>query len=74
MPRNLLRKTRLFTNLGNQNQLKNSRKGFAIIFKPKTDKISKIKKKLKQAIDRIHRVSRPQLYTVFRPINNILLG
>jgi len=74
MPRNLLSKTRLFSNLGNLNQLKNGQKGFAIILKPKSDKLLKIKKKLKQAISRIHRVSRPQLFKVFRLINNILLG
>jgi hypothetical protein len=74
MPRNLLSKTRLFSNLGNLNQLKNGQKGFAIILKPKSDKILKIKKKLKQAISRIHRVSRPQLFKIFRLVNNILSG
>jgi len=74
MPRNLLSKTRLFSNLSNLNQLKNGQKGFAIILKPKSDKILEIKKKLKQAISRIHRVSRPQLFKVFRLVNNILLG
>ena len=66
MPRNLLSKTRLFSNLGNLNQLKNGQKGFAIILKPKSDKLLEIKKKLKQAISRIHRVSRPQLFKVFQ--------
>jgi hypothetical protein len=74
MPRNLLNKTRLFSNLGNLSRLKAGQKGFAIILKPKSDKILEIKKKLKQAISRIHRVSRPQLFKVFQLINSILLG
>jgi hypothetical protein len=74
MPRNLLRKTRLFSNLGNLSQLKAGQRGFAIILKPKSDKIIEIKKKLKQAISRIHRVSTPQLFNIFRLINSILLG
>jgi hypothetical protein len=74
MPRNLLRKTRLFSNLGNLSQLKAGKKGFAIILKPKSDKILEIKKKLKQAISRIHRVNKPQLFKIFRLVNSILLG
>jgi hypothetical protein len=74
MPRNLLRKTRLFSNLGNLNQLKVGQKGFAIILKPKSDKILEIKKKLNQAISRIHRVSTPQLFNIFRFVNSILLS
>ena len=74
MPRNLLRKTRLFSNLGNLGQLKAGQKGFAIILKPKSDKILEIKNKLKQAISRIHRVSTPQLFNIFRLVNSVLLG
>ena len=74
MPRNLLSKTRLFSNLGNLNQLKIGKKGFAIILKPKSDIILEIKKKLKQAISRIHRVGKPQLFKIFRLVNSILLG
>ena len=73
MPRNLLRRTRLFSNLKNLNQLKTGQKGFAIIFKPRVDKILEIKKKLKQAIAKIHRVSTPQLFNIFRLINSILM-
>lgn len=74
MPRILLRKTRLFSNQGNLSQLKSGQKGFAIIFKPKSDKILDIKKKLKEAISKIHRVSRSKVFNVFRLINSILLG
>jgi hypothetical protein len=74
MPRILLRKTRLFSNQGNLSQLKAGQKGFAIIFRPKSDKILDIKKKLKQAISKIHRVSRSKVFNVFRLINSILLG
>ena len=74
MPRNLLGKTRLFSNLGNLSQLKAGQKGFAIILKPKSDKIHEIKKKLKQAISRIHLVRTSQLFKIFRLVNTILLG
>jgi len=74
MPRNLLRETRLFSNLGNMNKLKAGQKGFAIVLKPKSDKILEIKKKLKQAISKIHRVNTPQLFNIFRLVNSILLG
>jgi hypothetical protein len=74
MPRNLLRKTRLFSNLGNLGQLKVGKKGFAIILKPKSDKILEIKKKLRRAISKIHRESTPQLFNIFRLVNSILLG
>jgi len=73
-PHHLLRKTKLFSNLGNLSQLKASQKDFAIILKPKSDKILEIKKKLKQVISRIHRVSTPQLFNIFRLVNSILLG
>ena len=49
MPRGPLRKTRLFSNLGNLNQLKVDQKEFAIILKPKSDKILEIKKNLKHS-------------------------
>jgi hypothetical protein len=74
MPRALLRKTRLFSNLCNLNQLQVGEKGFVIILKPKSKKILAIDKILKQAISRIHRVSRPQLFKQFRLINTILMG
>jgi hypothetical protein len=72
MPRNLLRKTKLFSNLGKLSEIKAGQKGFAIILKPKSEKILEIKKKLKQAISRIHRVSTPQLFNIFRLVNSIL--
>jgi retron-type reverse transcriptase len=74
IPRNLLRKTRLFSNLGNLSQLKAGQKGFAIILKPKSEKILELKKKLKQAISKIHRVKTSKLFNIFRLINSILLG
>ena len=42
MPRNLFRKTRLFSILGNLGHLKAGLKGFAIILRPKSDKILEI--------------------------------
>jgi len=66
MPRNLLRKSNLFSNLGNLHDIKNAQKGFAIIFKPKSDKILLIKKQLQQTIDKIHRVNKSKLYKIFQ--------
>jgi len=74
MHRTLLGKNRLYPNLGNLHQIQAGQKGFAIIVKPKADKILHIKKKLKEAISKIHRVSRSQLFKIFRLINSILLG
>jgi len=74
MPRILLRKTRLFSNSENLHQIQAGQKGFAIILKPKYDKILHIKKKLKEVISKIHRVSRSQLFKIFRLINSVLLG
>ena len=74
MPRTMLHKTRLFPNLENLHQIQSGQKDFAIILKPKSDKILHIKKKLKEVISKIHRVSRSQLFKIFRLINSILLG
>lgn len=74
MPRNLLRKSRLLSNLSNLHSLQKAPKGLGVILKPKPDKIIEIKKKLKKAISKIHRVSKSQLFKSFRLINSILLG
>jgi hypothetical protein len=74
MPRKLLRKSQLLSNLGNLHNLQKGQKGFGVLLKPKSSKLLEIKKKLKKAISRVHRVSRQQLFKTFRLINSILLG
>jgi len=74
MFRTMLRKTNLFSKLDKINKVKSGQKGFVIILKPKSDKISEIKKKLKLAISGIHRVSKVHICKTFRWINSLLLG
>jgi hypothetical protein len=74
MPRSLIRESRLFSNKGNLHDIQNARKGFAIILKPKNEKIMEVKTKLKKAISKIHRVSRNRLFKSFQLINSILTG
>lgn len=73
IPHTLLRKTKLFTNLNSLNRQKVSQNGFATILKPKSERVREVKKELKQAIYRIHRVSKAQLFKIFQLINRILL-
>lgn len=72
MPRKLLGKSQLLPNLGNLQDLQKGQKGFGVLIKPKSDKLLEIKKRLKEAISQVHRVSRPQLFKTFRLINSIL--
>jgi Group II intron, maturase-specific domain len=73
VPKNLLKKSPLLSNMKNLHFLKKSIKGFGIILRPTSKKVEELKKRLKAIIKRILHQPRGEIYKSFQEINSVLL-
>lgn len=74
MPRDQLKKSPLLSNMTNLHSLNAGTKGFGIILRPSSKKVTEIKKRLKVVIKKILHQPRKEIYKSFQQINSVLLG